>query len=195
MPKIKITSKELIELNGGETLNLPKYVPQLINLANQNAQGTRPRVVGQLSELFPAFLSETTHPTIDAWKRWYTERYPDAIDTATDKIYAGLENLKSAIELINRDMVKQWVMDLVIEKTFSGMYYQKAIIKRIAEIEGKSYRLSTPDEESVGIDGFIGNKPVSIKPITYNFMGRLNEVIDVKIIKYEEKKYGINVYY
>ena len=29
----------------------PKYTSQLMNLANQNAQGTRPKVVGQLSDL------------------------------------------------------------------------------------------------------------------------------------------------
>ena len=31
----------------------PKYTTQLMNLANQTAQGTRPKVVGQMSELFP----------------------------------------------------------------------------------------------------------------------------------------------
>lgn len=29
----------------------PRYTTQILNLANQDAQGTRPRVVGQLSEL------------------------------------------------------------------------------------------------------------------------------------------------
>lgn len=39
--------------NNGSGYEFPKYTSQLINLANQNAQGSRPKTVGQLSELFP----------------------------------------------------------------------------------------------------------------------------------------------
>ena len=35
----------------GKTSEFPKYTTQIMNLANQNAQGTRPNVVGQMSEL------------------------------------------------------------------------------------------------------------------------------------------------
>jgi hypothetical protein len=31
--------------------SFPKYTTKLMNLANQNAQGTRPQIVGQMSEL------------------------------------------------------------------------------------------------------------------------------------------------
>ena len=48
---IKIKNKDLIRELIGETKDFPKYTSQIINLANQNAQGTRPRVVGQLTEL------------------------------------------------------------------------------------------------------------------------------------------------
>jgi len=47
----KIKNGELIKEISGEAKQFPKYTTQLINLANQNAQGTRPKVVGQLSEL------------------------------------------------------------------------------------------------------------------------------------------------
>ena len=43
---IKIKNEELIQELIGETKDFPKYTTQLMNLANQNAQGTRPRVVG-----------------------------------------------------------------------------------------------------------------------------------------------------
>ena len=50
-----IYNDELFSLNESENHIFPKYTSQLINWANQNAQGTRPRVVGQLSELFPEY--------------------------------------------------------------------------------------------------------------------------------------------
>lgn len=76
---------------------------QLINWANQNAQGTRPKVVGQMSELFPEFLESDEEKTIEGWRKWYTERYPDAFQNATDKIWEQVVNLKNAIPLI------QWI--------------------------------------------------------------------------------------
>lgn len=47
MEKIKIKNEELIRDLIGEIKDFPRYTTQLMNLANQNAQGTRPRVVGQ----------------------------------------------------------------------------------------------------------------------------------------------------
>ena len=104
-----------------------------------------------------------------------------------------IENFKEAINKIDKEIVKKWVDDLVIDKTFIGLKFQEAILKRIAKMKNKSYRLSTPQEESKGVDGFIGELPVSIKPITYKIKDMLNEQIEVKIIFYEKKKDGINV--
>ena len=188
-----IYNDELFSLNESENYIFPKYTSQLINWANQNAQGTRPRVVGQLSELFPEYEEQAEDVTIDNWAEWYIERYPYAIEDATDKIFAQVENLKDAIQLIDRDMVREWVEDLVITKTFNGLYVQKAILRKIAEIKGRDYRLATPEEESRGIDGFVGIKAYSIKPDTYKTMGRLSETINVTMVYYTKKKTGLTV--
>ena len=179
--------------NESNAYSFPKYTSQLINWANQNAQGTRPVVVGQMSDLFPEFMASGKDITIDSWRKWYTERYPDAFEKATDKIYAQIQNLKNAILLIDREMVEKWVEDLVIYKTFNGLYVQKAILASLAERKGTTYRLATPDEESAGIDGFVGTIPYSVKPDTYKTMGRLSEVIDVKMIYYTKTKTGLKV--
>ena len=49
--KLQIPNKEVQELLTDRTFDYPKYATQIMNLANQNAQGTRPNVVGQMSEL------------------------------------------------------------------------------------------------------------------------------------------------
>lgn len=51
--------------NQSDKYVFPKYTSQLINWANQNAQGTRPRVVGQMSELFPEFMNCAKRISID----------------------------------------------------------------------------------------------------------------------------------
>ena len=98
---------------------------------------------------------------------WYLSRMPDAIEQATKRVSAMVENLKSAIQLIDDSLIREWVEDLVFTKTYIGLRFQEGILIKIAGRKGQSYRLSTPQEEAKGKDGFIGDKPVSIKPITY----------------------------
>ncbi|MGQ9820119.1 MAG: MjaI family restriction endonuclease, partial [Candidatus Kapaibacteriales bacterium] len=83
------------------------------------------------------------------------EQKPDAIRNATEKILQKLKDIKNSMNKIDRTMVEQWVRDLVVVKTFAGLRFQEAILKKGAEIKGTNYRLSKPDEESKGIDGYI----------------------------------------
>lgn len=195
MPMLKIKNDKISEINESELFEFPKYTTQIMNLANQNAGGTRPRVVGQLSELFPQYMDSTSSPNVEEWEKWYIEKYPNAIEEATQKVLLQIDNLKTALPLVTDELIQKWIVDLIKYKTFNGMYFQKAIISSIAEIENKSWRLARPIEEAKGIDGFIGEVPVSIKPDTYEYMKGLNEKIDVKIITYSKKKDGIIVYY
>lgn len=104
-----------------------------------------------------------------------------------------VKKLKEAVKLINKPMIRSWVGDLVLEKTFVGLRFQEAILKKVAKIKNMTYRVSKPEEESHGIDGFIGKTPVSIKPMTYKTKGMLKETIDVKIIFYEKKKSDLDI--
>lgn len=191
--KLTIRNEELAVLNGSQISDFPKYTSQLINWANQNAQGTRPKVVGQLSDLFPQYEKNRDSVSIAGWKEWYLERYPDSINEATNKIFAQVEKPKEAIKLIDKEMVKKWVEDLVVTKTYNGLYVQKAILSKLAEKFGKKYRLATSEEESQGIDGYVGNTPYSVKPDTYRTMGRLSETIAVKMIYYTKTKNGLTI--
>ena len=80
--KVKITIEEIKKSLDIETPEFPKYVAPLINLANQYAQGTRPKVVGQMSELIREFGGRT----LSEWEEWYLKKNPDAIKNATQKI-------------------------------------------------------------------------------------------------------------
>ena len=186
--KIKLKNAEIQEyVVKAPASEFPKYTTQLMNIANQNSQATRPRNVGQLSELIQEFPGQT----FEEWVTWYQEQYPDAIEEATDKIVSMIENFDTAVQKIDRDLVKSWVEDLVLVKTFAGLKFQEAILKKLSEIRGCDYRLAEPYEEAQGIDGYVGEKAYSIKPRTYHAKGNLGESIDVKIIYYEKKRDGV----
>lgn len=189
--KVKISFEEIQKLLAIKTPEFPKYAAPLINMANQYAQGTRPKVVGQMSELIQQF----TGKSLPEWEEWYLQQKPDAIKEATEKILRKLEELKNSLSKIDRVVVEQWVRDLVIVKTFIGLRLQEAILKKGAELKRIGYRLALPGEESEGIDGYIGNIPVSIKPQTYTSKAGLPERINAKFIFYKKVKGGIEVDY
>lgn len=188
--RIKVSNQQLQLLLDSEPAQFPKYVTQIINLANANAQGTRPNVVGQQTDLIEQFPGNT----LEEWANWYLELHPNAIEDASERIYRMVENLKVAMEQIDKPMVEKWVRDLVLVKTFIGLRFQSAILRRVAEDKGEDYRLSTREEEAIGIDGYIGEQSVSIKPDTYR-MNRLSEQINVPFIYYTKLKDGIRLEY
>ena len=188
-----LNNETITNINDTAVGTFPKYTSQLINWANQNAQGTRAKIVGQLSDLFPEFMSSCSDITVENWENWYNEKHEDAIENAAQKIMAQVTNLQQAIKLIDEDLVRMWVHDLVINKTFNGLYVQKAILASLAQKKNLPYRLANPSEESVGIDGYVGETPYSIKPDTYKTMKRLSEVIDVKMIYYTKTKTGLKI--
>lgn len=187
--QIRIKNEEITEDLHGNIPIFPKYTTQIMNLANQNAQATRPRNVGQLSDL----IIECPYNSLQDWETWYLEKYSNSLDEATDKILEMVDKFKEAIESIERNVIYTWVHDLVITKTFTGLKFQESILKRISKHKNLSYRLAVPQEEAKGIDGYIGDEPVSIKPETYQSKPMLPENIIVNMIYYKKTKTGINV--
>ena len=191
LKKIKMKNSEVEQLSNASQYAFPKYATQIINLLNSNAQGTRPFVVGQMSELIQEFDGKS----LEEWVVWYNERQPDAVHNATEKIYGMYLLMREAFNSITKEMVEAWVKDLVYNKTYCGLKFQSAIIAFLANKVGKSWRLANIEEDAKGIDGFIGETPIQIKSSTYKIEGRLSETIEVPIVYYDKKKDGINIEY
>lgn len=189
MKKIKISNGEIEKLSNASKYPFPKYVTQIINLLNSNAQGTRPAVVGQMSELIQEFQGKT----LEEWIEWYSIRQPDAVQKATDKIFAMYQLMSEAFAVIDRPMIEAWVKDLVHTKTYCGLKFQSAILAFLAEKYNTTWRLANVEEEAQGVDGYVGNKPVQIKSSTYKLEARLAENIEIPIVYYNKKEDGISI--
>jgi hypothetical protein len=183
MKKIKIPNSHIQGLVNSTTYTFPKYTTQIINQANQNAKGTGPNVVGQMSELIREFDGKT----LEQWVAWYLEKKPNAIEDATKKVYGMVTLMKEASEKIDEEMVRNWITDLLLQKTFIGLKFQEVIFKYLAETYKTEYRFSSTEEESQGIDGYLGDMPLSIKPKGYEAK-ILSEEIAVPIVFYEKTK-------
>ena len=129
MKIIKISNNEILSLLDAEATNFPKYATQILNLANQNAQGTRPSVVGQMSNL----IQEFPGTKLKEWEEWYLNKYPEALSQGATKVFEMVENFKDVMTKIDKEMVEEWVKDLVILKNFyraeiSGSNFKKCCI-------------------------------------------------------------------
>lgn len=171
----------------------PKYARGIINLANENAGGTRPDVVGQMSEMF----DESKFDDYQEWRDWYMENHGDSIEDATEKIMEMINKYREVIEDIDEDMVEEWVKELVIEKTAEGLMIQTMILEYLSDQYNVKYYSSDSNEESKGIDGYLGDQPVSIKPKSYDTKGstKAKENIDAPLIKYYDTDNYVYLYY
>jgi len=81
-----------------------------------------------MSDLIREFPDES----FGQWRSWHTRRAPRSIDNATERVYDMLLAFKYAISRIERRMVKRWVKNAVLNKTFAGLRFQESILKRLA---------------------------------------------------------------
>ena len=184
--KIRLSSQDLWDRLIGNGHKYPKYVSPVINLANRFAQATRPKHVGQVTDL----IQECPARDYDGWRAWYLSRYPTAIDEATDRVVAMMGKIREAMGAIDRETIRRWVTELVLQQTYVGLRVERAILESAANELGIALLLSSPEDEARGIDGYLGGHAVSVKPDSYRTMDSLGESIDARMIYYEKLSNG-----
>jgi len=108
------------------------------------------------------------------------------LEEATEKAVPMVEKMKEEFEQVDEEMTHDYLRDLVLFKTYEGFDVQETILRKLRGIYDVEIERATPDDESKGIDGYVGEQPVSIKPETYP--DNLREEIDVPIVYYDENK-------
>jgi hypothetical protein len=169
------------------------YIGSVINLANGFSQATRPKHVGQMSDLIQEYRNSTCTLSEDGWRQFYCEKIgSDKIKNASNKSWECIQRIRENLNSLTHEDVYNWVDDLIITKTFSGLQLQLDILEMVCDND--NYRLATPEEESQGIDGFVNGEPVSIKPNTYKKTIEYGkENIEYRIIYYKQTNKGLVV--
>lgn len=166
----------------------PKYTTYLLRPAVNLSQSNRPKVVGQMSDIIEEFRQKHPDGTFEDWVTYYETEYDgdDRLEEATDIAYPMVEKMRQAFEQIDEEMTHDFLRDLVLFKTYEGFDIQEAVLRKLGELYDEDVTRATAADESKGIDGYIGEQPVQIKPTTYP--DDLQEGIDVPIVTYDENK-------
>lgn len=192
----KISANKLSELKRSTLDHFPKYTTYLINQAAQTAQATRPNIVGQLSEEYPNYQKQCFErnipQTVEGWKQYHKEKYPNALDDAVNKTSEMIKSFKDAIEKIDDVLIEEWVMDLLYEKTFYGFNLEGVIKLYFKELGIKVVDADSHDE-SKNIDLYLDDKPFQIKPSSFKHKQSIQSYIEIPIIYYEKVGNAIEI--
>ena len=184
--KITIPPEALPDQPAGDRFPYKIYETVLLNPANRYSHATRPEHVGKMTEL----IRQCPCDDYEGWREWYLELYPGAIDEATDLIVRKLEQFRNVISEMDPSTVRRWVTELILEKTYVGLHTEQAILTEAANTLRQPYRASSAEDESKGIDGYIGDQPVSVKPTSRKNDPSLRDMIEAPIIWYKTNRNG-----
>lgn len=161
----------------------PKYSTQFMNLANQNSKWTAPKIVWQMSDL----IKEIPENTLSSWKNYYLSKNEDKIDLATTMVRNKIQEMKFAFNEITEQIVKEWIYDLIINKTAEWLIIQEFIFKELAKKYKLEYKIATPKDEAKNIDWFLWWQAVQVKPESFkSTKSTVRSEIQVPIIYYKK---------
>lgn len=181
---VVISGEERETIVRGFSQDFPKYSTQLMNIANQNAQSTRPPVVGQISELLEDFRKEHPNGDYQDWKEFYLEENDgeERLDEATEKLLDMLHEFRRVLDEIDEEMAKEYIFDLVLYKSYLGEDVEAVILNKLGDIYKKEVSPARLDS----FDGFVGDQAVRIEP--YDDYNKEDNSENIPIVYYKENK-------
>ena len=188
---IKLTQKHFNSVTERNRYEFPLYSKPILNIATQNSKATSVKIVGSMKEQFTEFLKGGGR-TLQEWEQFYEARDgKNKIQASADKLYAMLEKMPVDNSIFTEELALQYIEELVLNKTHYGMSGEFHSVVAAANYFETEYRFSTPEEESQGIDAWIGDKPVQVKPHDSVKMHHVRNHADEEktlVITYEAKK-------
>lgn len=189
---IKLTATAFKDVIKRDRCSFPLNTKPILNIATQNSQCTRVSIVGSMKELFVEFLKADVGRSVDDWEQWYLANGGTLkIQDATDKLFAYLNKMPLDHTVFTRDVAENYILDLVINKTHYGMSGEYYAVLATAKHFGLDYSFSSAEEESQGIDAWIGDKPVQVKPhdsVAKHHVRNKADIDKTLVITYEAKE-------
>lgn len=189
---IKLTARFYKEHDTRSRRVWPRYATQLLNIAGQNAQCFSAKKIGSMKEQWLEFIETGVPDTLENWEKFYTDKNgTDGIKWAAEKLFdKAVKDMR--IPWLDKELCADYVKEVIFNKTHFGMGGESSAIKAAAKYFELPFRFSTAEEESQGIDGWIGDKPVQVKPQDSFKVGHVFNKADVAktlVLTYEKKKH------
>lgn len=158
----------------------PKYSTQLLNIAAQNAKAFDKNHLGAVVNAFQKMRESGKPGTLSNWESYYNENFgEERILTAGKKIHDKL--IQMQIHWISLDMCIDYAKEVTYNKTHMGSAGQEMAVEVAAKYFEKEFRWPTIHEDTaLGIDAWIGDIPVQVKPQDSAFKGHVHNHPNMK---------------
>ncbi|MDP2425393.1 MAG: MjaI family restriction endonuclease, partial [bacterium] len=110
-----------------------------------------------------------------------------AVKDSVQKTTAMIQGFKAAINSIDSALIKEWVEDLLYDKTFYG-FNLESTIKLFFIDKGLTVQNATAGDESKNIDLYVNGKPYQIKPKSLEHKQSIKSYIGIPIIYYYKEE-------
>jgi hypothetical protein len=190
---IKLTNKDFQDLTQRDRYEFPTYSKPILNIATQNSQATRVKYVGSMKEQFSDFLKRPGEKGVKEWEDYYYDHCDgrNKIEASAQRVLEMINKMPLDRSVFNFDLCRMYIEDLAINKTHYGMSGEYYSVLAVAKYFNLPHRFSNAEEESQGIDAFIGQYPAQVKPHDSVMMHHVYNHADqdkTLVITYEEKK-------
>lgn len=189
---LHISKGERRRIAVGQDLDYPRYTTKIINLACHTSQATNRGSVGSIDEILEEFEAKNPDATFEDWVEYYKEQHNGEVKVqrAAKKTHDMVENMREAIELITYEMIREWVEDLIIYKSYMGFDAREVIIPKLGSELQVSSRLASPEEMADGISGYLGDQPICLRSLKHDDGPAMYEDPGVPVVYYEETDSG-----
>lgn len=195
---IKLTAKFYKSQDTRSRRVWPRYTTQILNIAGQNAQCFNANKIGSMKEHWLEFTATGQPDTLENWEAfWFTKHTEEDLVWAANKLFSKVSEMPIDTTVITAELCRDYVEEVIFNKTHFGMGGESAAIRAAAEYFGLPFRFSNAEEESQGIDGWIGDKPVQVKPEDTYKKGHVFNAADVTrqlFVTYEKKAHACYIH-
>jgi hypothetical protein len=194
---IKLTAKFYKENDTRARRVWPTYSTQILNIAGQNSRCFDAKKVGSMKESWLEFVKTGQPDTLENWENFQRAKIgEESLQWSADKLFDMVHN-KMQILWITKEMCRDYIEEVIFNKTHFGMGGESAAIQAASKYFNLPFRFSNAEEESQGIDGWIGEYPVQVKPEDTYKKGHVFNAADTEktlVLTYEKKKFACYIH-
>lgn len=122
------------------------------------------KCVGDMTKI----VSLSKAKTIDEFRNEYlNSEYGDKFIKSREKYVDFIKSRHMDRRYYTDDFVREYFERKVINESFVGIKNQNIICEYLANKFNTTWKMATSKEDSNGIDAYIGDKPIQVKPISY----------------------------
>src|SRR5690554_4606887 len=145
-------------------VEFPTHTKEFMNKVNERANGTDPKYVGVIDDLFLEYYLESLDNQVEINPKTWKEFHKTKKSTRSGKaaVKRKLREMKAAIRSITNEMIEEWYDFFLYEQTFYGKH-QEFLIKEYFEEMDISVEINRTKISTNKIDLVIGGINCQVK--------------------------------